>query len=54
MVDQGRYEVVIEGRDTACGMQRDLAPATCTYAEIGNNNGIDFVEEIVEAPTSQP
>lgn len=31
LVDQGRYEVVIEGKDTACCMQRDLAPTTCTY-----------------------
>ncbi len=42
LVDQGRYEVAIEGKDTSCGMQRDLAPATCTYDEIGHNDSVGY------------
>lgn len=34
-------------------MQRDLAPAMCTYDEIGHNDGVDYAEEIVDLKLQQ-
>lgn len=34
-------------------MQRDLAPAMCTYDEIRHNDGVDYAEEIVDLKLQQ-